>query len=87
LEKASPTNNYHYNKKLKQYARDMRNRSTKAETLLWDDVLKHSFLGYQFLRQRPILNYIADFACLELMLVIEVDGMTHEFDVTQKKRY
>jgi len=34
--------------------------------------------GYQFLRQRPVLNYIADFMCKELMLIIEVDGMSHD---------
>jgi very-short-patch-repair endonuclease len=85
MEKASPNNNYHYNKTLKQYAKDLRNNSTKAETLLWDDVLKRSYLGYPFLRQRPVLRYIADFMCLELMLIIEVDGMTHDFSDVQQK--
>lgn len=36
--------------------------------------------GYQFLRQRPVLNYIADFMCKELQLIIEVDGNTHNFE-------
>lgn len=36
-------------------------------------------LGYQFLRQRPIGNYIADFMCKELNLIIEVDGYSHQF--------
>ncbi|MDX1911902.1 MAG: endonuclease domain-containing protein [Saprospiraceae bacterium] len=85
MEKASPSNNYHYNKNLKQFARDLRNCSTKAEILLWDDVLKKSYLGYPFLRQRPVLRYIADFICLELMLIIEVDGMTHDFSIVQQK--
>ena len=35
--------------------------------------------GYAFLRQRPIGNYIADFFSKELKLVIEVDGITHEY--------
>ena len=34
-------------------------------------------MGYQFRRERPILNYIAGFVCLELFLIIEVDGITH----------
>lgn len=34
-------------------------------------------LGFQFLRQRPVENYIADFLCKELHLIIEVDGITH----------
>lgn len=33
--------------------------------------------GYPFRRQRPVLNYIADFMCKDLMLIIEVDGITH----------
>ncbi|WP_420150082.1 endonuclease domain-containing protein [Spirosoma sp.] len=33
--------------------------------------------GFQFRRQRPVLHYIADFMCKELMLIIEVDGNTH----------
>ena len=36
--------------------------------------------GYSFRRQRPILNFIADFMCKELMLIIEVDGLTHEWE-------
>ena len=36
--------------------------------------------GFQFRRQRPVLNYIADFMCIELMLIIEVDGITHHFE-------
>ena len=35
--------------------------------------------GYQFRRQRPVINFIADFMCKELMLVIEVDGKSHDF--------
>ncbi len=36
-------------------------------------------LGFQFLRQRPIGNYIADFMCKELNLIIEIDGYSHQF--------
>ena len=41
--------------------------------------------GYGFRRQRPIMNYIADFMCKELMLVIEVDGYSHWNDEAKKK--
>ena len=40
--------------------------------------------GYQFRRQRPVLNYIADFMCKELMLIIEVDGLTHQWEEVAK---
>lgn len=51
---------------------------TKAEACLWKYALKSKKLkGYTFRRQRPVLKYIADFMCLDLKLVIEVDGGTH----------
>lgn len=51
---------------------------TKAEACLWKFILKAGKLnGYKFRRQRPVLNYIADFMCPELMLIIEIDGITH----------
>ena len=73
-------NNHHYNKKLKGLARSLRKYSTKAEIILWTDLLRaKSMRGYAFLRQRPIGNYIVDFFSKELELVIEVDGITHEY--------
>jgi very-short-patch-repair endonuclease len=85
MEKASPKNNFHYNKALREKARVLRNHSTKAEILLWDNLLKNKYLGFQFFRQRPVLWYIADFICFELMLVIEVDGDTHLLEEVQQK--
>jgi very-short-patch-repair endonuclease len=41
--------------------------------------------GYPFRRQRPVLNYIADFMCKELRLVIEVDGITHDLKLEKDK--
>ncbi|MCK7506627.1 MAG: endonuclease domain-containing protein [Desulfobacterales bacterium] len=59
---------------------------TKAEASLWKYVLKEKQLkGYQFRRQRPVLQYIADFLCKELMLIVEVDGITHDTEETVAK--
>ncbi len=41
--------------------------------------------GYDFHRQKPIDNFILDFFCHELMLGIEVDGFTHQWEKTQRK--
>jgi very-short-patch-repair endonuclease len=35
--------------------------------------------GYDFHRQKPLLNYIVDFYCYELNLVIEIDGHYHSW--------
>jgi len=78
MHPASQSNNYHYNKKLQSYASELRHNMTKSEACLWKYVLRAGQLqGYKFRRQRPVLNYIADFMCTGLMLIIEVDGITH----------
>ena len=52
---------------------------TKAEVKIWNELLrKRQFYNYKFLRQRPIKNYIVDFFCKDLSLVIEIDGFSHE---------
>lgn len=58
-------------------AKDLRNRMTEAEIVLWG-YLKQKPLGYKFRRQHPLGFYIADFYCHKLLLVIEVDGKIHE---------
>ena len=79
MEKASKKHNSHYNKSLKSLAQVHRRNMTKSAACLWKYVLgQKQMMGYQFRRERPILNYIVDFACLELMLIIEVDGWTHD---------
>jgi very-short-patch-repair endonuclease len=77
--------NHFYNKNFKPYANRLRNEGTKAEACLWKYVLRASKLkGYPFRRQRPVLQYIADFMCKELMLNIEVDGSIHELEEVKK---
>ncbi len=83
MEKASKANNYYFNKDLQHLARENRRNMTKSAACLWKYVLgDKQMMGYQFRRERPILNYIVDFVCFELMLVVEVDGYTHEFEET-----
>jgi len=50
-----------YDPKLKEHSRDLRNRSTLAEVLSWNQLKQRKMLGYQFMRQKPIRDYIADF--------------------------
>ena len=73
--------NHYYNKRLQPYANKLRKRMTKAEACLWKYVLRAGQLnGYSFRRQRPVLRYIADFMCKELMLIIEADGLSHQWE-------
>lgn len=79
--------NFHdYNIHLKGFARKLRNNSTKAEIRIWSHLLRAKKMkGYPFLRQRPILQYIADFYCKDLKLVVEIDGGIHEDEEVKKK--
>jgi very-short-patch-repair endonuclease len=72
-----PRNIIPYNSNLKQLARKLRNDSTLGEVLLWNELKNKQMYGFDFHRQKPLLNYIADLYCYELNLVIEIDGMYH----------
>ena len=68
-----------YNPKLKERAKYLRNNSTLGEVLLWKELKGKQMMGFDFNRQKPIDNYIADFFCMKLRLVIEIDGASHNF--------
>ena len=69
---------------LKEKAQDNRRKMNRPEAKLWYEVLRNrQMMGYRFLRQKPILNYILDFYCHKLKLGIEVDGDTH----AEQKKY
>ncbi|RNI31955.1 endonuclease domain-containing protein [Rufibacter immobilis] len=66
-----------YRQDLREKARYLRQNSTLAEVLLWEEI-KDRKLGFQFHRQVPMLHYIVDFYSHELQLAIEVDGDSHD---------
>jgi very-short-patch-repair endonuclease len=61
-------------------ARRLRADSTDAEKILWR-ALRDRLPLYKFRRQHPIGNRIADFACPEKKLVIELDGSQHADEI------
>ena len=65
-----------YSKYTKSSARRLRYNSTPEERKLWTHLRAKRF-GLKFRRQVPIGSYIADFACLEKNLIVEVDGAQH----------
>jgi very-short-patch-repair endonuclease len=62
----------------REHARDMRKAPTPYERRLWSWLRDRRFGKYKFRRQHPIGPYILDFFCVELKLVIEMDGKQHE---------
>ncbi|MDQ7017007.1 MAG: DUF559 domain-containing protein [Gammaproteobacteria bacterium] len=67
-----------YNPKLKQRARALRKAGNLAEVLFWNQVNKKRFKGLDFDRQKIIGNYIVDFYCANIQLVVEIDGSSHD---------
>ena len=63
------------NPELKEYAVKMRKNMTDEEKKVWFQILKGRVP--KFHRQRIIGNYIVDFFCPKLKLIIEIDGYQH----------
>lgn len=82
--KADKSNYYAYNPHLKERAKSLRKNMTKAEACLWKYALRARMRkGFSFKRQRSVLQFIADFMCKELKLIIEVDGPIHDLPEVQ----
>ena len=59
-------------------ARALRKSLTPAEARLWIRLRALRHEGLHFRRQHPERGYILDFACLDRMLIVEVDGGSHD---------
>jgi very-short-patch-repair endonuclease len=70
-------------------ARGLRQSQTTAEAAMWQWLRNRQVLGLKFRRQHPVGNYFADFACLEIGLIVEIDGGQHvedaEYDAKRAK--
>lgn len=67
-----------YNPKLKERAKALRKAGNLAEVLFWQQVNKKQFMGLDFDRQKIIGNYIVDFYCANVNVVVEIDGRSHD---------
>src|SRR5689334_12520275 len=65
-------------KRLTESARQLRQRETTAEKLLWDALRDRQLAGLKFRRQRPAGPFVLDFFCSAHKLVVEVDGAVHD---------
>ena len=77
-----------YNKKLVSRARELRKERTEAEIIFWNKILKNKGVTrYKFTQQKPLDDFIADFYCSKLLLVIEIDGGVHnDLKIRDKER-
>jgi very-short-patch-repair endonuclease len=75
----------------KVVCRDLRRNSTNAENIFWESVRNNKLLNKKFYRQHPIFYdltgteffFIADFYCYEEKLIIELDGIIHQYSLEE----
>jgi very-short-patch-repair endonuclease len=61
----------------REFARHLRRVMTDAERRLWYQLRNRTLMRCKFRRQHPVGPYIADFACIEARLIVELDGGQH----------
>jgi very-short-patch-repair endonuclease len=75
-------------KELRNKARDLRNKMTRAEIILWSRIRSRQLYGFKFRRQQAVLDYIVDFYCHDMKLIIEVDGEIHSLpDIIESDKH
>lgn len=70
-----------------EQSRNLRMNQTPAERIVWSKLRNRQLDGFKFRRQYYIGNFIVDFYCSEVNLIIEIDGDVHGYaERTQKDR-
>jgi very-short-patch-repair endonuclease len=61
-------------------AKELRQRETEAEQIIWSWLRTKKLNGVKFRRQEPVGIYIVDFVSFEKKLIIEIDGGQHNIE-------
>ena len=67
-------------------AKTLRSNMTDAERKLWSHIRDRQLLGFKFVRQLPVGPFVADFACREADLIVELDGAQHAESLRDEQR-
>ena len=70
-------------RKLTEMAKVFRQQPTAAESKLWQCLRRSRLNNMKFRRQHPLFRYIVDFYCYEYKMIIEVDGLVHDYQMPQ----
>jgi very-short-patch-repair endonuclease len=65
-------------RQISPHAAPLRRNATEVEKRFWTAVRNRQLGGFKFRRQMTVGPYIVDFACIEAMLVVELDGGQHD---------
>jgi len=68
------------------HVRTLRKDSTDAERILWTRLRRQQLDGHKFRRQHQIGLYICDFACLDALMIVELDGSQHALQLEYDAR-
>lgn len=74
--------------------RDLRKKQTNAEKIFWEAVRNRKFYNLKFVRRFPLFYditeketfFVADFFCFEKDLVIELDGVIHNYKLKEDEQ-
>lgn len=72
--------------KLLSRARALRRDQTEVEAKLWACLRDRQIGGFKWKRQVPVGPFVADFACAEARLIVELDGGQHSLDPEKDAR-
>jgi adenine-specific DNA-methyltransferase len=75
-----------YPRKQKVFALRLRREQTDAEKKLWSKLRDRRLCGVKFRRQHPIGPFVADFCCVEMRLIVELDGSQHMMQVESDRK-
>ncbi|MEG3177918.1 DUF559 domain-containing protein [Sphingomonas sp. RB3P16] len=64
-------------RQISPHAARLRRERTDAEDRFWQAVRSRQLDGFKFRFQHTIGDYVADFVCLEAMVIVEIDGSQH----------
>ncbi len=70
---------YPVRRRISRHAARLSRERTDVEQIIWLAVRNRRLGGFKFREQHPIGDrHVADFACIEAMLVVELDGGQHD---------
>ena len=68
-----------------EFARDQRAAANEFAQIVWQWVRNRQVCGQKFRREYPLPPYTADFCCVELKLVLEIDGADHATEAGKQR--
>jgi very-short-patch-repair endonuclease len=76
---------YPVRRQISRHAARLRRERTDAEDKFWQAVRNRQIDGFKFRFQHSLWPHVADFACLEAKLIVEIDGGQHNEEADSQR--